>query len=254
MRKKIVAGNWKMNNDLTESQALITEVRGIIRDELRLDNVEVVLFPTHFALPSCVRLLEGSGVFSGAQNCHQENSGAYTGEVSASMVKALGATHVIIGHSERRQYFGENNEICNAKIHSAVDQDLTVLYCIGETLEERESNTHLDILKSQLIDGLNDVSAQQLKNIVIAYEPVWAIGTGKTASSEQAQEIHAFLREQLTAKYGEAVAQSVRILYGGSVKPDNAKELFSQNDIDGGLIGGASLKARDFAEIVRAAQ
>ena len=254
MRKKIVAGNWKMNNDLTESQSLITEVRGIIRDELRLDNVDVILFPTYFALPSCVRLLEGTGIHSGAQNCHQEKSGAFTGEVSASMVKAIGASHVIIGHSERRQYFGENNETCNSKIQAAVDQELTVLYCIGETLEERESNTHYDILKAQLIEGLNDISAQQLNNVVIAYEPVWAIGTGKTASSEQAQEIHAFLREQLTTKYGEAVAQGVRILYGGSVKPDIAKELFSQGDIDGGLIGGASLKARDFAEIVRAAQ
>ncbi len=137
MRKKIVAGNWKMNNGLAESQALITEVRGIIRDELRLDNVDVILFPTHFALPSCVRLLEGSGVFSGAQNCHQEKSGAYTGEVSASMIKSVGATHVIIGHSERRQYFGEDNEICNAKVRSAIEEGLMVLYCIGETLEER---------------------------------------------------------------------------------------------------------------------
>jgi len=254
MRKKIVAGNWKMNNGLAESQALITEVRGIIRDELRLDNVDVILFPTHFALPSCVRLLEGSGVFSGAQNCHQEKSGAYTGEVSASMIKSVGATHVIIGHSERRQYFGEDNEICNAKVRSAIDEGLMVLYCIGETLEERESNSHFDILKSQLINGLKEINAQQLNNIVIAYEPVWAIGTGKTASSEQAQEIHAFLREQLSAKYGDSIAQSVRILYGGSVKPDNAKDLFLQKDIDGGLIGGASLKARDFAEIVRAAQ
>ncbi len=254
MRKKIVAGNWKMNNDLIESQSLITEVRGIIRDELRLDNVDVILFPTYFALPSCIRLLEGTGVYSGAQNCHQEKSGAFTGEVSASMVKALGASYVIIGHSERRQFFGENNIICNAKIKAGLEQELTILYCIGETLEERESNTHLDILKSQLIEGLNEINAQQLNNLVIAYEPVWAIGTGKTASAQQAQEIHAFLRKQITIKYGEAVAQRLRILYGGSVKPDNAKELFSQVDIDGGLIGGASLKARDFAEIVRAAQ
>jgi len=254
MRKKIVAGNWKMNNGLAESQALITEVRGIIRDELRLDNMDVILFPTHFALPSCVRLLEGSGVFSGAQNCHQEKSGAYTGEVSASMIKSVGATHVIIGHSERRQYFGEDNEICNAKVRSSIEEGLMVLYCIGETLEERESNSHFDILKSQLINGLKEINAQQLNNIVIAYEPVWAIGTGKTATSEEAQEIHAFLREQLSAKYGDSIAQSVRILYGGSVKPDNAKDLFLQKDIDGGLIGGASLKARDFAEIVRAAQ
>lgn len=253
MRNKIVAGNWKMHKTLTESQALITEIRGIIRDEFRANTAEVVVCPTALALVSAVKLMEGSGISVGAQNVHQENQGAFTGEISAAMIASVGATHVIVGHSERRQYFNETNGACALKNKSSISSGLTVLYCVGETLEERESEQHWSVIEKQVEEGLTGITSEEMTKLVIAYEPVWAIGTGKTASSDQAQEVHAFIRNLLNKKFGEPVANATRILYGGSVKPDNAAELFSQPDIDGGLIGGASLKARDFFEIIKAA-
>lgn len=254
MRKKLVAGNWKMHKNLTESQALITEIRGIVRDEFRQNDAEIVICPTALALASSARLVEGSEIRIGAQNVNEHKEGAFTGEWSASMLKSAGVTHVIVGHSERRQYYNETNEACALKNKSAIAEGLVVLYCVGESLEQRESNSHFDVIKTQVENGLEGITSEEMSHVVIAYEPVWAIGTGKTASAAQAQEVHLFIRGLIDSKYGQTVAQSVRILYGGSVKPDNAKEIFGQEDIDGGLIGGASLKPRDFFDIIKAAQ
>lgn len=254
MRKKLVAGNWKMHNNLTESQALITEIRGIVRDEFRQNDAEIVICPTALALASSARLVEGSEIRIGAQNVNEHKEGAYTGEWSVSMLKSAGVTHVIVGHSERRQYYNETDEACALKNKAAIAEELVVLYCVGESLEQRETNSHFDVIKTQIENGLEGITTEEMSHVVIAYEPVWAIGTGKTASAAQAQEVHAFIRGLIDSKYGQSVAQSVRILYGGSVKPDNAKEIFGQEDIDGGLIGGASLKPRDFFDIIKAAQ
>ena len=254
MRKKLVAGNWKMHKNLTESQALITEIIGIVRDEFRQNDAEIVICPTALALASSARLVEGSEIRIGAQNVTEHKEGAYTGEWSASMLKSAGVTHVIVGHSERRQYYNETNEACALKNKAAISEELVVLYCVGESLDQRESNSHFDVIKTQVENGLEGITSEEMSHVVIAYEPVWAIGTGKTASAAQAQEVHAFIRGLIDSKYGQSVAQSVRILYGGSVKPDNAKEIFGQQDIDGGLIGGASLKPRDFFDIIKAAQ
>lgn len=251
MRKNIVAGNWKMNKNLTESQALITEIRGIVRDE-NTNKAEIIICPTFLALASASKLLDGSTVKLGAQNCHFEESGAYTGELSASMLKSVGVSHVIIGHSERRQYFNETNEMLAKKATSAINQGLTVLFCVGETQGERESGEHFNVIKSQISEGLFHLSAKDMESIVVAYEPVWAIGTGLTASSDQAEEVHAYIRSLISEKFGETIAENTSILYGGSVKPDNAVELFSRTNIDGGLIGGAALKARDFFDIIKA--
>ena len=254
MRKKLVAGNWKMHKNLTESQALITEIRGIVRDEFRQNDAEIVICPTALALASSARLVEGSEIRIGAQNVNEHKEGAYTGEWSVSMLKSAGVTHVIVGNSERRQYYNETDEACALKNKAAIAEELVVLYCVGESLEQRETNSHFDVIKTQIENGLEGITTEEMSHVVIAYEPVWAIGTGKTASAAQAQEVHAFIRGLIDSKYGQSVAQSVRILYGGSVKPDNAKEIFGQEDIDGGLIGGASLKPRDFFDIIKAAQ
>ena len=254
MRKKLVAGNWKMHKNLTESQALITEIRGIVRDEFRQNDAEIVICPTALALASSARLVEGSEIRIGAQNVNEHKEGAYTGEWSVSMLKSAGVTHVIVGHSERRQYYNETDEACALKNKAAIAEELVVLYCVGESLEQRETNSHFDVIKTQIENGLEGITTEEMSHVVIAYEPVWAIRTGKTASAAQAQEVHAFIRGLIDSKYGQSVAQSVRILYGGSVKPDNAKEIFGQEDIDGGLIGGASLKPRDFFDIIKAAQ
>ena len=254
MRKKLVAGNWKMHKNLTESQALITEIRGIVRDEFRQNDAEIVICPTALALASSARLVEGSEIRIGAQNVNEHKEGAYTGEWSVSMLKSAGVTHLIVGHSERRQYYNETDEACALKNKAAIAEELVVLYCVGESLEQRETNSHFDVIKTQIENGLEGITTEEMSHVVIAYEPVWAIGTGKTASAAQAQEVHAFIRGLIDSKYGQSVAQSVRILYGGSVKPDNAKEIFGQEDIDGGLIGGASLKPRDFFDIIKAAQ
>jgi triosephosphate isomerase len=251
MRKKIVAGNWKMNLDYNEGLSLFSEVINMVKDEITGKQEAVVCSP-FIHLHSLVQLAKGyDRVSLGAQNAHQAESGAYTGEISAKMIKSVGAAYVILGHSERRQYFGESNELLAKKVDTVLNSGLKPIFCIGETLQEREANEHFRIIKSQLEEGVFHLDEEQFGNLVIAYEPVWAIGTGKTASSEQAQEIHAFIRIEIAAKYGQAVASEMTILYGGSCNPKNAPELFAQPDIDGGLIGGASLKSRDFVDIVK---
>jgi triosephosphate isomerase len=249
-RLKIVAGNWKMHKTLEESQALITEIRGIVRDEIR-SNTKVIVCPPYIALSAATRLLEGTGIGLGAQNCHFEDQGAFTGEISAGMIRSTGAQYVIIGHSERRQYFGESNEMTGQKAKNAIRNGLQVIFCVGETLAQREDKSYFRVVEAQLQEGLFHLDRKEFSNIVVAYEPVWAIGTGLTASPEQAQEMHAYIRKVIGMHFTEEIAGNTSILYGGSVKPDNAQTLFGQADIDGGLIGGAALKARDFVDIVK---
>ena len=251
MRKKIVAGNWKMNLDYNEGLSLFSEIINMIRDEVRGQQEAVICSP-FIHLHSLAQLAKGYNKVSvGAQNAHQAESGAYTGEISARMIHSVGAAYVILGHSERRQYFGESNELLAKKTDTALKNNLIPIFCIGETLQEREANKHFNIIKSQLAEGVFHLEEAQFIKLVIAYEPVWAIGTGVTASSEQAQEIHAFIRKEIANKYGQQVADNTSILYGGSCNPKNAPELFTQPDIDGGLIGGASLKSRDFVDIFK---
>lgn len=251
MRKKIVAGNWKMNKNYTDGLTLFSEVINMVKDEVRGDQ-EVVVCAPFVHLHSLVSLGKGySQVSVGAQNAHQEAAGAYTGEISAEMIASVGVEYVILGHSERRQYFGEDNSLLAKKTDAVLKNNLKPIFCIGETLTERENGTYFEVVKSQLAEGTFHLSAEDFSKIVVAYEPVWAIGTGVTATSAQAQEIHAFIRKEIAAKYGEDVANNTTILYGGSCNPKNADELFSQPDIDGGLIGGASLKSRDFVDIVK---
>lgn len=252
MRKKIVAGNWKMNKNYTDGLALFSEVINMVKDEVR-GNQQVIVCAPYIHLHSLAALANGHQQVSvGAQNAHQEEAGAYTGEISASMLNSVGVEYVILGHSERRQYFSEDNALLAKKTDIALKNNLKPIFCIGETLTERENGTYFDVVKSQLAEGTFHLSAEDFGKLVVAYEPVWAIGTGVTASSAQAQEIHAFIRKEIAAKYGEAVAENTTILYGGSCNPKNADELFSQADIDGGLIGGASLKSRDFVDIAKA--
>lgn len=250
LRKKLIAGNWKMNKTPTDAVALIQETVALIGKQT---DVDVVVCPPFIALESAGRALEGSTLKLGAQNMHFEASGAFTGEISAPMLRAFFATHVILGHSERRTYFGENDELINKKVLAAFRNQLRPILCVGETLAERESGSTLKVVQTQTERSLDGVSKDMAANLIIAYEPVWAIGTGKVATTEQAQEVHAFIRGLLTKLFGEAVAQKVRILYGGSMKPANAPELLAQKDIDGGLIGGASLEARSFVDLVNAA-
>ena len=252
MRKKIVAGNWKMNKNYTDGLSLFSEVVNMAKDELIGDQQVIVCAP-YIHLHSLSALAKGQTQVSiGAQNAHQEESGAFTGEISTEMLKSVGVEYVILGHSERRQYFGENNTLLAKKTDIALKNDLKPIFCIGETLTERESGSHFEVIKSQLSEGTFHLEANEFSKLVIAYEPVWAIGTGVTASSDQAQEIHAFIRKEIAVKYGQSVADETSILYGGSCNPKNAAELFSQADIDGGLIGGASLKSRDFVDIAKA--
>lgn len=252
MRKKIVAGNWKMNKTLTEAQALSAELKSILNAEYKGNAAVLVCVPFPF-LQIIKEFSEGSVIQTGAQNCSEHESGAFTGEVSASMIKSLGISYVIIGHSERRQYFGENGQLLAKKTDQCLAHGLTPIFCCGEPLEVRESGRHAELVKTQIAESLFHLTADQLSKVVIAYEPVWAIGTGKTATAQQAQEMHEMIRETLASKYGKQVADGIQILYGGSVKADNAAELFSCPDVDGGLVGGASLKAREFAEIIKAA-
>lgn len=249
MRAKIVAGNWKMNKTIEEGLSLASEVVNMVNDEVSGD-AKVVLCTPSVALFAISKLLKGR-VELGAQNCYEKESGAYTGELSAAMVKAAGCHYVILGHSERREYFGETNAQLAERTNQVLKNGMTPLFCCGETLQQREAGIHFDFVRQQLTEGLFHLSAEEIKKVVIAYEPIWAIGTGVTASSAQAQEMHAMLRAHLASKYGQAVADSISILYGGSCKPDNAKELFACPDVDGGLIGGASLKARDFVDIIK---
>ncbi len=251
MRKKIVAGNWKMNLDYNEGLALFSEITNMIKDEITGAQEAVVCSP-FIHLHSLVQMAKGySKVSVGAQNAHQAESGAYTGEISAKMIKSVGATYVILGHSERRQYFGETNELLAKKTDTALANGLKPIFCIGETLAERDAEIHFGVIKDQLKDGVFHLDAAQFAQLVIAYEPVWAIGTGLTATAPQAQEIHAFIRAEIAAKYGQQLADDTTILYGGSCNAKNAPELFSEKDIDGGLIGGASLKSRDFVDILK---
>jgi triosephosphate isomerase len=248
MRKKIVAGNWKMNKNLQEGIELARNVN----DQISGTDVTVVLCTPFIHLADVKKVISREALFLGAQNCASEESGAYTGEVSAGMIKSAGASYVIIGHSERRAYFKEDNPTLNKKVKLALSHDLIPIYCCGEVLEERNANRHLSVVKTQIEGGLFDLSARDFSRIVIAYEPVWAIGTGVVATSEQAQEMHQIIRDLLVSRYGKEVADQTTILYGGSCKPSNAEELFANPDVDGGLIGGASLKTEDFMGIVNA--
>lgn len=250
MRKKLIAGNWKMNKTSADAVQL---VKDIVAASPKEQNVEVLICPPFTALESVARALEGSATKLGAQNMHPEASGAYTGEISASMLRALFASYVILGHSERRAYFKETDAFINQKVLAAFKNQLKPILCVGETLQERESGATLKVVQTQVEQGLQNVGKDAATEIVIAYEPVWAIGTGKVATTAQAQEVHAFIRGLLTNMFGESIAQRVRILYGGSMKPSNAPELLAQKDIDGGLIGGAALEARSFVELISAA-
>ena len=250
MRKKIVAGNWKMNTNLQEGVALAEKVNEALKGVTPNCDVVIAVPFTHLASVNAV--IDSTKLGLGAENCADKKSGAYTGEVSASMVASTGATYVILGHSERRQYYGETSEILKEKVGLALENNLTPIFCIGEVLEERENGTYFDVVKAQIEEALFELSAEDFGKIILAYEPVWAIGTGKTATDDQAEEMHAFIREVLAAKYGEAVAEETSILYGGSCKPSNAAQLFAKPNVDGGLIGGASLEAESFMGIVTA--
>jgi triosephosphate isomerase len=248
MRRFIIAGNWKMHRTVDEAVNLGSELVPLVSD---VQNADVVLCPPFTALAPLGEALKGSGVYLGAQNMHYEGEGAFTGEVSARMLLPLGVSHVILGHSERRQYFSETDEFINSKVKAALGSGLVPILCVGELLEERESGAMEEVINRQLDGGLDDVSIQAPEDLVVAYEPVWAIGTGKTATPEQAQEVHMFIRARLTQFFGAEAAGKMRIQYGGSVKPDNAAELMGQPDIDGALVGGASLDPVKFAAIVK---
>jgi len=249
-RKKLIAGNWKMNKTNGDAVSLVKE---IVAAAGQNNDVEIVVCPPFTSIEAVGKTLEGSTIKLGAQNMHPEASGAFTGEISAPMLRAIFATHVILGHSERRQYFGETDAFINQKVLAALKNQLKPILCVGETLAEREAGSTLKVVQTQLEAALEGVNKEQAPTVVIAYEPVWAIGTGKVATTDQAQEVHAFIRGLLTKLFTEPVAQKVRVLYGGSMKPANAPELLAQKDIDGGLIGGASLEARSFVELINAA-
>jgi triosephosphate isomerase len=251
MRKRIVAGNWKMNLTLEEGQKLTSEITNMVNDELN-EEITVVINPPFPHMQAVKKLIDGSkSIFLGAQNCSDKASGAFTGEVSAAILASFGASYVIIGHSERREYFNETNEQLTEKVKLALSNNLTPIFCCGEPLEIREAGTHGAYVTEQLTKALFGFTAEEIQRLVLAYEPIWAIGTGRTASSDQAQEMHFAIRNHFAAKYGDSLAAGLSILYGGSCKPDNAQDLFSKPDVDGGLIGGASLKSRDFVDIIK---
>lgn len=250
MRKKIVAGNWKMNLNLQEGVALANELKDALAAEK--PNCDVIICTPFIHLATVAGITEGTVIGLGAENCADKEKGAYTGEVSAAQVKSTGAQYVILGHSERRAYYGETAEILKEKVNLALANGLKVIFCIGEVLEEREANKQNEVVGAQLADSLFDLTEEQLSNIILAYEPVWAIGTGKTATAEQAQDMHAFIRGVIAGRFGDKAAEEISILYGGSCKPGNAKEIFSKPDVDGGLIGGAALKCADFKGIIDA--
>ncbi|CAN5149276.1 triose-phosphate isomerase [soil metagenome] len=247
MRKNIVAGNWKMNNDLAETSEMLTHLKMQLVKE---PTAEVYVAPPFTSLYHAFQTLKDTPVKVAAQNMHFESKGAFTGEISAQMLQSVGVTTVILGHSERRAQFNETGEILAKKVSAAIKSGMTVIFCFGEELKERKAEEHFNVVKTQLEEGIFHLGKKDWEKVVLAYEPVWAIGTGETASPEQAQEVHAFVRKTVAEKYDEATAGNVSILYGGSVKPDNAKEIFGQEDVDGGLIGGASLNAIDFLAIV----
>lgn len=250
LRKAIVAGNWKMNNDRNAAKKLITELNPLVKDAA----CEVVLCVPYTNLETALSLCEGTNMHVGAENCHWAKSGAFTGEISAEMLAEMGVEYVIIGHSERRQYFGETDQTVQARVRAALDAGLKVILCVGEVLEQREQDITEEVVALQTKIALGGVSEEELSRIVIAYEPVWAIGTGKTATADQAEEVCAFIRSVVAKLYSKAAADALTIQYGGSMKPGNAKELLSKEDVDGGLIGGAALVASDFAAIIEAAR
>ncbi len=247
MRKRIVAGNWKMNTTLAEGMEL---TKSVIEKSITVPKaIELVLIPPFTSINEITKLTKGTAVKVGAQNCAEWVKGAYTGEVSATMIASIGATYVVIGHSERREFFNEDNKMLYRKIKQALENRLIPIYCCGEKLNERESNKYFEVVEKQVSESLFELTKEQMMQVVIAYEPVWAIGTGKNATSQQAQDMHAFIRTTIAKKFGKEVADSISILYGGSCKPSNAEEIFARPDVDGGLIGGASLVADDFIAI-----
>jgi triosephosphate isomerase (TIM) len=251
IRKKIIAGNWKMHKTSAETRSYIKELAAALVDFK--PSCEIIAGAPFTSLAAAADEAKGTEIMVAGQNLHWEEKGAFTGEISAPMLKDIGCSHVIIGHSERRQYFGETDNTVNLKIAAAMKHGLLPIFCLGETLDERESGKTFDVVKRQLLGGLGDIRPTEPKDFVIAYEPVWAIGTGRTATPEQAQEVHAFLRKELAAALGKDFADSVRMLYGGSIKPDNTRSLMTCVDIDGGLVGGASLKVQDFLGIIKEA-
>ncbi|MDH7444709.1 triose-phosphate isomerase [Aquimarina sp. 2201CG14-23] len=246
MRKKIVAGNWKMNKNLEETGVLLSGLNTKLKES---STAEIIVAPTFTNLSYACKELEKSNIAVAAQNMHQAKNGAFTGEISADMLKSIGIEIVILGHSERRAYFGETDELLAQKVKTALEHDMTIIFCFGEELEDRKTDNHFKVVESQLKNALFDLDDKSWKSIVLAYEPVWAIGTGETASPEQAQEMHAFIRNTIAKAFNNDVAEEVSILYGGSVKPANAKEIFAKPDVDGGLIGGAALDPESFAAI-----
>jgi len=249
MRTKVIAGNWKMNNDLNDSKDLISNLLAGLKN--LTVNCEVIVCPPFTSLSEASTMIKGSKIKLGAQNLHQEEDGAFTGEVSAKMLLGAGCEFVIIGHSERRNIFMESDELLNKKIRRAIKNNLKPIFCVGELLEEREKNITEKVIESQVLKGLDGFSVEELKNLIIAYEPVWAIGTGKTATPQQAEEVHLFIRKLVENRFSKEFADNLRILYGGSVKPDNSKDLLSQENIDGALIGGACLNADSFLKIIK---
>ena len=247
MRKKIVAGNWKMHKNAEQTEDLLNELIAKIPTDT---DVQVIVAPTFVNLASAVDHLEFTNIDVAAQNVHQAEAGAFTGEISADMLKSVGVNIVILGHSERRAIFSETDALIANKVDTALEHEMTVIFCFGEELKDRQTKNHYNVVENQLKEGLFHIEGKDWESIVLAYEPVWAIGTGETASPEQAQEMHEFIRQTVRTAFGDDIAENVSILYGGSVKPDNAKEIFSKPDVDGGLIGGAALKAADFVAIV----
>jgi len=248
MRRPFIAGNWKLHKTVSEALELVNSLKTELSD---IDDADIVVAPVFTALYRVAAAVSGSNITVAAQNCYPEKSGAFTGEVSPTLLKDIGCRHVIVGHSERRLIFGETDAFVNAKARAVVAEGMTAIFCIGETLQEREAGHMFDVLKRQVAEGLRGLDATAMTSVVVAYEPVWAIGTGKTASDDQAQEAHAFIRGQLQTQFGAKTAETTRILYGGSVKPDNVDGLMAMPDIDGTLVGGASLKAADFIRIAR---
>jgi triosephosphate isomerase (TIM) len=247
MRTKIIAGNWKMNKNSQETESLLND---LIAKMPSNKEVEVIVAPTFVNLSNAVKHLENTNIQVAAQNMHQSENGAFTGEISADMLTSIGVNTVILGHSERRSIFHENDALIENKVKTALSHSMRVIFCFGEELKDRQNKQHFNIVENQLRDGLFQIGKENWENIVLAYEPVWAIGTGETASPEQVQEMHAFIRETIRKGFGSDIAEDISILYGGSVKPENAKEIFSNPDVDGGLIGGAALKADDFVAII----
>jgi len=248
MRQKVVAGNWKMNKNLAETKELISD----LKKEKKTSDARVIVFPSFVNLSSAVDLLKGTDIEIGAQTVSQYDNGAYTGEVSGGMLLSVGVDMVMIGHSERRVLFGESTKLIARKVTLSIEDGISVVFCCGEKLKHRKRDLHFDRVEYQLREGLFHVSEEEIKNVIIAYEPVWAIGTGETATAEQAQEMHAFIRGIVEKRYSKEIADNISILYGGSCKSSNAEEIFSMEDVDGGLIGGASLNSKDFFDIVNA--